>query len=352
MGNILQLYDANKYGATGDRIAPLPDCPEATVRRVINGEYSLTFQLPPGAKNEDEVKIGRAVRAMVNESGVYQYFIIKNPVRSISGGLSVYCEHQSYAYNDLPIVPFLNGGSDGGSQWTFGQAQRNLAFDPYSADWIFSRTNQSGGGHLLAPKAAREFLLNDLAKQWGGEFDFYGFNIEWMDELGSDNSAQIVYARNLLDLNIEAVLDNWESGIYPYWGEAGSTTRPLVQLDERIVEYSAALNAPLYRIRPVDFSDRFESQPTQAQLRSAATEYASQHGQAEIPLAYTLQRIRVDGDERLDLGDTVTIRHPKWSVNVNARIVGMVFDAIRGRVQDIDINAVRPTLADTIIKLK
>lgn len=352
MGQILQLYEANKYGIVGDRVAPLPDCQEATVRRVVNGEYSLTFSMPPGSKNESEIKVGRAVRAMVNEYGVYQYFIIKNPARSISGGLNVYAEHQSYIYNDLPIVPFLNGGQNGGSQWTFQQAHANLATDPFSADWIFSRTNKSGGGHLLTPKGAREFLLNDLVGQWGGEFDFYGFNIEWVDELGGDNGAQIVYARNLLDLNIETVLDDWESGIYPYWGEAGSSSRPLVQLDERIASYIAAINAPLYKIRPVDFSDRFESQPTQEQLRAAAGAYTQQHAKAEIPLAYTLQRIKVEGDENIDLGDTVTIRHPKWSVNAKARIVGLVFDAIRGRVQDIDINAVRPTLAGAIISLK
>lgn len=349
MGQILQLYEANKYGIVGDRVAPLPDCQEATVRRVVNGEYSLTFSMPPGSVNEAEIKVGRAVRAMVNEYGAYQYFIIKNPARSISGGLNVYCEHQSYIYNDLPIVPFLNGGQNGGSQWTFQQAHANLATDPFSADWIFSRTNKSGGGHLLVPKGAREFLLNDLVGQWGGEFDFYGFNIEWVDELGGDNGAQIVYARNLLDLNIETVLDDWESGIYPYWGEAGNADRPLVQLDERIAAY--AINAPLYKIRPVDFSDRFESQPTQAQLRAAAGQYVTQHTKA-IPVAYTLQRIKVEGDESIDLGDTVTIRHPKWSVNAKARIVGLVFDALRGRVQDIDINAVRPTLAGAIISLK
>ena len=100
---ILQLYDADPRGVVTNRICPMPDCSSAVVRREINGEYSLTATLPPGSLFENEIILGRAIKAVGNEAGNEQYFIIKNRPRSLSGGLSIYAEHQSYYYNGVII---------------------------------------------------------------------------------------------------------------------------------------------------------------------------------------------------------------------------------------------------------
>lgn len=350
---MLQLYNCDAIGQEGKRIGPLAEATEALVRRQINGEYSLTVTLPLGAAHGAEIQAGNTgILCPVDELGNYQFFVVKRPARGIVSGLRIYAEHQSYYYKDVVVAPFLNGGSNGDAKWTFNQALANCKGTmPTNPDWSFTRTNKRGGGHLLRPKDLRSFLLQDLVGKWGGEMVFDGFDVNWVQAMGQDRGLVIRYGANMLDLEVEDVLTDYETGIYPYWGEAGNSSRPLVEINGKILNYSG-ITAPMQIIKPVDFGSRFESQPTKAQLLEAAQDYAELHAQATIPQSYKVSRIKRKRDLPLDLGDTVGLWHPDWPTQIQVRVQALTFDALRERVQDIEVGALRQSFAAAVAAAK
>jgi phage-related protein len=191
-------------------------------------------------------------------------------------------------------------------------------------------------------------LFEDLAGEFGGEYDFDGYNITWVDALGQDRGAVVKYGINLLDLEVENVLDGYESGIYPFWGEAGSTDRPLVEIADKILYYSTPGYYPMQIIRPVDMSEYFETQPTPTDLAIRARGYERTHTKLTPPRAFTIHRIKRQGDVPIDLGDTIRITHRKWSTNEQVRVVGLTLDALRGKVRDLEVGAGKATLLNLI----
>lgn len=345
---IIQLYNADARGVVTSRVGPLPDATEALVRREINGEYSLSATLPKGAQFANEAVTGRAIKAAVNESGKEQYFIIKKAPRTLSGGVQIYAEHQSYYYNGVCIgtnVPNIDGYCR-----TVWSGLRNYAVPSITdiATFTYSRDQ-----NLRKNFPGREVPthLMDLLKGWlieaaGGEVDFDGFNAEWVDQMGEDNGASYRYGANLTEMEEEEVLEDYASGIYPYWGRRGDANRPLVEIQGKILNYSGTF--PLQVIEPVDLSDQFDTEPTPAELLAAAQAWAAEHTPTGIPSSIRADRARIAGDVPVDLGDAVSVVNERWGVNIKTRIVALTFNAIKNRVKDVSFGRVNPGFAGAV----
>lgn len=353
MMRILQLYNADERGVIGSRICPLPDMRTAVVSREINGEYSLTASLPRGALYEGEIQLGRAIKATVNEAGKEQYFIIKRRARSLTGDMSIYAEHQSYLYGGT----ILNGGvanTDGQPRIVFN-AIRTYAHPSITdiATWTYSRPTSLRANFPARPVpiSVTEALKSFLIGAAGGELIVDGFDVEYVDQMGADNGAFYRYGVNLTGMESEDILDGYASGIYPYWGSQGDTSRPLTVLSGGgVLPFSGTF--PIQVIVPVDLTGQFETQPTQAQLLAAAQAYADQHTPDGVPISIRAARARIDGDVPVDLGDTVRIVNTPWGVDQKTRIFALTFDALQGRVIDAQFGTVNPGFAGAVKNMK
>lgn len=350
--NVLQLYEADGRGVVSARVCPLPDATDATVRREINGEYSLSVTLPDGAQYANETALGRAIKATVNEAGKEQYFIIKRRTRALTGGFSIYAEHQSYYYNGVCLGagnPNVNGYCS-----NVFSAMRTYAAPSITgiSTWTYSRTS---GLRANFPGRDTPMPLMELLKGWlieaaGGEVVFDGFDAEWVDAQGADNGAAYRYGANLTEMESEDILDGYASGIYPFWGRQGDENRPLTEITGKVLNYSGSF--PLEVIVPVDLTDQFQTQPSAADLLAAAQAYAAQHTPTGVPISIRASRARIGGDIPVDLGDTVTVVNQMWGVNVKTRIFALTFDALRGRVRDVQFGTVNPGFAGAVKNMK
>ena len=345
---ILQLYEADARGVVSTRICPLPEATDAIVRREINGEYSLSVTLTHGAQFANEVAVGQAIKATVNESGKEQYFVIKRRPRILTGGVQIYAEHQSYYYNGVCIganVPNVEGYCRtvwNGLRTYAVPSITDIATVVYSRDYNL-RKNFPG---REVPTHLMDLLKGWLIEAAGGEVEFDGFNAEWMDQMGSDNGAVYRYGANLTEMEEEEILDDYASGIYPYWGRRGDENRPLVEIQGKILNYTGTF--PLQAIVPVDLSDQFDAEPTQAELLAAAQAYAAEHTPTGLPSSIRADRARIAGDVPVDLGDTVSVVNERWGVNVKTRICALTVDALRGRVKAVSFGTVNPGFAGAI----
>lgn len=349
---MLQLYNADARGVTGTRICPLPDVTEAVVRREINGEYSLSATLSRGARHENEIQIGRAIKAAVNEAGTEQTFIIKRRTRSLTGGLSVYAEHQSYLYNGL-ILGAGDAIENGQPRIVFLRIRTAAVPDITDiSTWTYSRSSSLRANFPCrdGPITVMAGLKDHLVGNAGGELIFDGFNVEYVDAMGSDNGAYYSYGINLTELESEDILDGYASGIYPFWGRKGDADRPLTILTDPVLPYSGTF--PLQVIIPVDLTDKFDAQPSQAQLLAAAQEYAALNTPTGVPISLNASRVKISSEVPVDLGDTVTVICTHWGLTQQTRIQALNFDALRGRVINVELGTVNPGFAGAVKKMK
>ena len=349
---MLQLYNADARGVTGTRICPLPDATEAVVRREINGEYSLSSTLSRGARHENEIQIGRAIKAAVNEAGTEQTFIIKRRTRSLTGGLSVYAEHQSYLYNGL-ILGAGDAIENGQPRIVFLGIRKAAVPDITDiSTWTYSRSSSLRANFPCrdGPITVMAGLKDHLVGNAGGELIFDGFNVEYVDAMGADNGAYYSYGINLTELESEDILDGYASGIYPFWGRKGDADRPLTILTDPVLPYSGTF--PLQVIIPVDLTDKFDAQPSQAQLLAAAQEYAALNTPTGVPISLNASRVKISSEVPVDLGDTVTVICTPWGLTQQTRIQALNFDALKGRVIDVELGTVNPGFAGAVKKMK
>lgn len=349
---MLQLYNADARGVTGTRICPLPDVTEAVVRREINGEYSLSSTLSRGARHENEIQIGRAIKAAVNEAGTEQTFIIKRRTRSLTGGISVYAEHQSYLYNGL-ILGAGDAIENGQPRIVFLGIRKAAVPDITDiSTWTYSRSSSLRAKFPCrdGPITVMAGLKDHLVGNAGGELIFDGFNVEYVDAMGSDNGAHYSYGINLTELESEDILDGYASGIYPFWGRKGDADRPLTILTDPVLPYSGTF--PLQVIIPVDLTDKFDAQPSQAQLLAAAQEYAALNTPTGVPISLNASRVKISSEVPVDLGDTVTVICTPWGLTQQTRIQALNFDALRGRVIDVELGTVNPGFAGAVKNMK
>ena len=349
---LLQLYNADWRGVVTTRVCPLPDCTSALVRREINGEYSLTAVLPKGAAFANEVRIGRAIKAVVNEAGNVQTFIVKRRSRSLSGGMNIYAEHQSYLYNGIMLGG--NTANPGGQVRVVFNGFRTYAVPSITdiSTWTYSRDNSLTADFPArpGPRSISGLLKDFLVANAGGELIMDGFNVEYVDQMGSDNGARYAYGVNLTEMETEDIIDGYASGIYPFWGRAGDADKPLTTITGKIYEYTG--HFPLQVIIPVDFSDKFDTQPSEADLLAACADYESLNAPSGFLMSIRAARARIAGDVTVDLGDTVTVTNTPWNLSQKTRIVALTFDALKGRVQDVELGTINPGFAGAVKNMK
>lgn len=340
---MLQLYSADARGVVQGRKCPLPECSAASVRRVINGEYSLTAKMPAGAAFINNVSTGDAIKAKVNEEGKEQYFIVKKRTRSLSGGINVYAEHQSYYFSGVIL---RGGGASESGTPSLAFRQLWQGAHPSITDlstFTFSRSSNTPAvlPAVTKPTPLRDLLFRRLVEVFGGEFDFDGFNVEWVDQLGADRGASYRYGINLTEMESNDVLDDYASGIFPYWGSLDPKTNVgIVTIPNFVLGFPGTY--PIEVIKPVDLTDRFDTEPTPAQLLTAAQEYAAQNAPTGIPQSIRAERARIQGNVPIDLGDTVTAVNSAWGINKKTRVTALTFDPIAEQVTSAELGNVNP----------
>lgn len=340
---MLQLYNADARGVAGTRICPLPDCTDAPVRRQINGEYSLTATFPRGARFTDELLVGRAIKAKVNELGDEQLFVVKRRRRSLTGGMTVYAEHQSYYYNGV----ILRGGgasSSGTPSLNFNQLYNSA--HPSITDLATFTFSRSSNPATIVPMVSTPTCLRTLLLQWliethGGEMVFDGFNVEWVDQMGADRGAVYRYGANLTEMEAEDIVEDYASGIFPFWGSIDPKSNVgLVTIADWTLDFPGTW--PIQVIKTVDLTSKFDAQPSQADLLTAAQKWMAVNAPTGIPVSIRASRAKLPADTPVDLGDTVTVVNTPWGISQKTRIFALTFDALRERVKDCEFGTINP----------
>lgn len=352
------LYAPNATDFSTFGIGTLTDTISCEVTEERNGIFECLLKYPITGQHYEKITKERIIKAKPNDTATPQAFRIYRITKPLNGVVSIYGQHISYDLANVPVMPFSTESRSPAlilDQLLAGDT-RFRGWTDYSEAKPFSVTQ---------PKSVRACLGGSdgsMLSKWHGEYEWDNFTVKFHSHRGQKTGVVIEYGKNLTALE----QDEDNSGVYtqllPYavYTDAESQTETVVTLPE---ETLPIMSAEMVREKTLikDFTEKFESGTviTEEMLRAAANDYIRDN-----PLGATVPTVKVSFEplwkqpeyaallERVNLCDTVTIRHTALGVNVSAMVIETVYDCLAERYVSITLGGEKSSMITTISQVQ
>ena len=352
------LYAPGATTFTTNGRGRLSDAISCYVEENRNGSYELEMVYPVDGIHFSDITHSCIITAKPADGKDKQPFRIYRISSPIDGKVTINAEHISYQLTHIPVNPIET------EQTACAQALQALktnAAEPCPFTFWTDKTSQ-GSFYVKEPKSIRAKLGGTegsiLDAFGGGEYEWDGYTVKLYQHRGADNGVTLRYGKNITDIEQELNIANTITGIYPYWkGQDGTGGETVVILPERVIHHANAANFPYQRTIELDCSEKFQTQPTVAQLRAFATQYMSDTGigvpkvslnVSFVALWQTEEYKLIAPLERVNLCDTVTVIFEKLGISATAKVVRTRFDVLKDRYEEIELGDARTSLAQAI----
>lgn len=345
------LFDKSATIFTTNGLGRL-ECHSCQVTEERNGQYELELQVAEGSKHADQIEMTSIIVVKV-PSGL-QAFRVYRITKPLNGVFRVYANHISYQLSMIPTMPFEVTASAGACQETLDELLSN-AVEPCPFTFTTDVTTVASYKQTT-PSSIRSRLggtEGSVLDQFGGEYEWDNFNVILHRNRGAITpTVTLRYGKNITDINQEENISNTITGIVPFWTDNEGN---LVTLPEKVVNSPYASSYPFKRTVPQDFSDDFEEQPTEAQLRTHAQAFVTEIGLPVVSIKLSFVNL-ADTEEFKDLMsptsvslcDNITVQFEKYGISTTAKIVKTVYDVLGERYDSLEIGSLRSNLATTI----
>lgn len=343
------LYDRNETAFTSNGLGGLPDAISGKVTEERNGQYELEMVYPVTGLHYEDLAIGRIISVPHDDTKTREPFDIYRISKAINGRVTVNARHISYRLSKIPVSPF-NAGSCAAA--LLGLETNAAVTCPFTF-WTDKAVTASFS--LETPASIRSVLggtEGSILDTYGtGEYEWNRWTVKLHLHRGTDSGVTVRYGKNLTNLKDETDGADTYTGVYPYWY---SDDDGLITLPETVV-YASEHDA---RVIPLDCSERFQSAPTEAEMRAYAQSYVDTHGGKTtnsidisfLQLWQTEEYKDVAPLQRVKLCDTVTCIHPQLGVETTAEVVKVVYDWTKERYDSMTLSSPKTTMSDVIGK--
>lgn len=346
------LYESTETEFNNNGIGYLSSAISVSVTEERNGMFELEFQYPVDGLHYSELKNRRIVLVKPSPNANPEPFRIYSISRPISMVITVYARHISYDLSGVVLPPMT------ADTITSALASINSVIGD-SGFSFYTDKSTSSSFTIDVPSTVRSIMggqAGSLLDVYGGEYEYNRFSVALLSARGQDNGVSIRYGKNLTDIQQEENIENLYTGVYPYWkGQEGG----LVTLPEGSISVDGEFD--FSRIRPLDLSEDFETEPSIEQLRTRAKAYMRDNHfgipsvsikVSFIPLDQTDEYKNIALLERVNLCDTVTVVFETLGVNTAAEVVKTVYNPLSNRYTSIEIGEARATITDEIVDQK
>ena len=348
------LYKANETKFDSQGVGCLTDCITCYVHEKLNGVYELKFTYPITGVHFSDIKVGAIVDAIPSDGKAVQHFRIDTITKPIGGKVTVEATHISYQLSYVPVKPF---DAVGVLEALNGLKENSLASNPFSV-WT-DISNTATKYSQKEPASFRQRLggvAGSILDCFGGEYEFDNYTVKLYAHRGTDRGVVIEYGKNLTDLEQEESIDKVITGIVPFWKDSNGDK---VVSIETPIESEYASKYPFKRTVVKDFSTNFEEEPTVEQLRAYTESYIKNNcvGVPQVSLDVSFVALEDTEEykslsrERINLGDTVTVRFAELGVDAKAKVIEYKYDVLAERYDSLKIGSVRSSLASTISEI-
>ena len=352
------LYPPNATDFSTFGLGVLTDTISCEVTEERNGVFECLLKYPVSGQHYGLITKECIVKAKPNDTAADQAFRIYRITKPLNGIVTIYGQHISYDLANVPVLPFSTESRSPQlilSQLLSGDT-RFTGWTDYSDAKAFSVTQ---------PKSVRACLggtEGSMLSQWHGEFEWDNFMVKFHSHRGQKTGVVIEYGKNLTALE----QDEDNSGVYtallPYavYTPEGADTETVVTLPEVTLPI---VTSEIVRAKTLilDFSDQFGENAaiTEEALRAKANSYIKAN-----PLGATIPTVKVSFEplwkqpeysallERVNLCDTVTIRHSALGVSVSAMVIETVYDTLAERYKSISLGQSKSSMITTISEVQ
>ena len=346
------LYSATETDFSHNGLGILGDCVSCDVTEEANGIFELVMQYPMGGIHYEDIADRSIIKAKADQFRDPQLFRVYSISKPISGIVTVSAEHISYDLSGIPVAPFTAGSVS----LALADLKNNAVTDCPFDFW----TDKDTGGtfSVSVPSSIRSRLGGvdgSILDVYGGEYEFDNYTVKLHNNRGMNRGVSIRYGKNLTDIKQEQNCASVATGIYPYWAGDVDGNTVLVELPEKIVNAPGTYN--FVKIRTVDFTESFEAQPTEEELRSKAESYVKSNniGIPNVSLTVSFAQLEQTDEykhlkllEQVLLFDTVNVEFPALGVSATAKAIKIVYDSLSERVKSITLGSTKANISDTI----
>lgn len=365
------LYSGTETSFVSNGLGRLSECLDCKVTEERNSIYECEFTYPiTGRFYRQMVSMVEAyslgyrpgmgiVGCIHNDRHDIQPFDLYSVSAPIDGIVTFNAHHVSYRTNDEIVEPFdassvaqvigaFPGKIKGGSEFTY---------------WTDKTT--TGKFEITVPHNVRELLGGSdgsiLDVYGSGEYEFDKFSIKLYGSRGIDSGITIRYGKNLTNIDRELDSSDTYNAVAPYWAgtvtdDNGNSEDVTVILDELTVKSSDVTG--VLKARPLDLSNEFDEEPTQAELRAKANTFLSNNKPwtpkdnvkvSFLQLWQTEEYKNVAILQRLSLCDTVSVYYPELGVIASKqKVIRVVYNVILERYDEMELGSGGSSLSDTI----
>lgn len=348
MSMILFPSGATTFETQG--LGSIIDAISCNVHEVLNGEYELEMQYPITGLQYNNLQNRRIIYSKHDPYSDPQPFRIYRITRPMNGIISIYARHVSYDLAGIPVGVFDANNAKSAMQ---GLKNNSLAANPF----LFETTMPTVANFSCQyPQPCRNLLggqEGSILDVYGGEYEWDEWTVHLQPRRGLDNGVRITYGKNLIDIEQDENIANLKTGIIPYW--INSETGEVIYSSPQIIQAPGEFN--FSSVVPVDFGDKFESQPTPEQLADAGQQYVTNNkiGVPTVSIDLSFAQLEqyslyesTEALERVRIGDTIHVFFAQLGINVSSRIVETNYDPILNRYDSVSVGSVRANIAGTI----
>ena len=344
------LYSATETKFDHNGIGILSACVSCEVTEEANGIFELSMTYPMDGVHFAEIGDRAIIKAKADQFRDAQLFRVYAISKPMNGIVTVLAEHISYDLSGIPVKPF----SAPTASSALSMLKDNAVIDCPFNFWTDKETQ--GNFKVSVPASIRSRLggvAGSVLDVYSGEYEFDNFTVKLHKSRGQNRGVSIRYGKNLTDIQQDQNCSNIATGVYPYWVDSEGAV--LVELPEKIVNAPGTYN--FVKIRTLDLSSEFETQPTVDQLRSKTETYIKNNniGVPVVSWSVSFEQLSKSEEykhlailERVSLFDTVNVEFPALGVSATAKVVKIVYDVIADRVKSVTLGSVRANIADTV----
>lgn len=342
------LYDTNETAFISNGLGRLRDAISVIVTEERNGIYECDFEYPVNGAHYDEIQVGRIIGVTHDESEDIQPFDIVSFTRLIDGIVTFHCVHISYRQSYMTVTGSnINSLADAFTALNSAQPSNPFSYT----------TDKTSTGYVAAfdgvPKSVRSVLggvEGSILDAYGGEYEWDKFNVILHSARGQLRNFSIRYGVNMLAYEEDFDSSGTYSSCIPYWTD-GTTTIVGDRQDS-----SGSTVTGRGECVPLDVSDKFESQPTKAEVEAMGLSVmnASNPMIPKQNIHVEFVRLQDMGYEWLDslyeckLCDTITVVFPDYDATGQFKIVKTVWNVLEDRFDSMELGDLSVTLAEAL----
>ena len=347
------LYESTEQAFISNGLGRLRDMVSCVVSEERNNIFECQFEYPVTGVHFEDITLGRIIAVTHDDTGDVQPFDIVSYSRPIDGVVTFHAVHVSYRLTQVTATG-SNINSLADALTMLGTAEPANPFT-YSADFTSNAFMASADG---TPRTVKQFLggiEGSILDTYGGEYEWDGFNVILHKARGVVRDWSIRYGVNLIDSNDEVDSMGTFTSCIPFWSGSDSDGATVMVKGNKVDSGLMPIDGR-DRCVPLDLTDKFETQPTQAQLESEALSQM-QAKQVNIPAqTITVEFARLqDFPEYAGMGqllacslcDTLTVYLPGGQTG-QFKIVKTEWDALKDTYISMELGTLSTTLSEAL----